>query len=111
SCLRARGGPSFRRIRADEVLGGKERGMTGTHRDPGLLISSQPVNLPQPGLEDIAPTVLSVLGVDAPPMDGATLWGRPPDRQNFAAIAAPSPYSAAEEALIESRLRALGYLE
>lgn len=111
SCLRARGGPAFRRIRPDEVLGGKERGMTGTHRDPGILLASHAVNHPAPALQDIAPTVLSVLGVAGPPMEGRPLWGAAPEVAAYAHAPAETPYSAEDERLIEERLRALGYLE
>lgn len=111
SCLRARGGPPFRRIRPDEVLGGKERGMTGTHRDPGVLLASQPVTHAAPGLQDIAPTVLSILDVAGPPMDGSPLWGETKATAAMAHATNGTPYTAEEERLIESRLRALGYLE
>jgi predicted AlkP superfamily phosphohydrolase/phosphomutase len=113
SCLRARGGPAFRRIGPHEVLGGKERGMTGTHRDPGILLASQAVTRAQPGLEDIAPTVLAVTGVAGPPMDGAPLWGGETAAAAAPAVrsAAPRAYSPEEERVLEERLRALGYLE
>lgn len=112
SCLRARGGPAFRRIAPDEVLGGKERGMTGTHRDPGILLASKPVAADAPGLEDIAPTVLAELGVPGPPMDGRTLWGAAPATGAAPARAAAArTYTPGEERVLEERLRALGYLE
>ena len=42
SCLRARGGPAFRRLGSNEYLGGKERGMNGNHRATGVLFLSKP---------------------------------------------------------------------
>lgn len=111
SCLRSRGGDAFRRIREDEYLGGKEKGMTGNHRDPGVFLLSTPFAALETSLRDVAPTVLAVLGVPGPPMDGVSLLGtgkttgaapRRPERQ---------AYSPEEEALIEARLRDLGYFE
>lgn len=111
--LRARGGPSFRRLAPSEYLGGKERGMNGTHRDPGVLFLSEPASIQGAGLQDIAPTVLAAMAVPAPPMEGRALLGDLPGAgatpSNF--TAQPSPYTPEEEALIEERLRALGYFE
>lgn len=112
SCLRARGGPAFRRIGPHEVLGGKERGMTGTHRDPGILLASCPITRGNPGLEDIAPTVLAEVGVPGPAMDGAPLWGDAiPATAAVPRATAPRTYTEEEERVLEERLRALGYLE
>lgn len=118
SCLRARGGPAFRRIRSEEAAGGKERGMNGNHRAEGVLFLSEAAKRTTASLEDIAPTVLSALGVPAPPMDGHPLLG------DIAATAAASesgenplppgltkPYTPEEEERIEARLRGLGYYE
>lgn len=112
SCLRSTpGGPAFRRIRDDEALGGKERGMNGTHRDPGVLLLSQPVSAPYASLADIAPTVLSVLGVDGPPMDGCSLLGGDAGTFEVDRPAWAAPYTEEEEAIVAERMRALGYLE
>ncbi len=112
SCLRSRGGPAFRRIREDEYLGGKERGMTGNHRDPGVLMLSERTNVMNPTLADIAPTVLAALGVPAPPMDGVPLLGAGPLAETAAVMAGGTAhYSAEQEAMIEARLRDLGYFE
>ena len=113
--LRARGGPALRRLREDEYLGGKERGMNGTHRDPGVVFLSQAAELAGASLLDIAPTVLAVMGVQAPPMEGRALLGFSdgivvePFPDSFVPEAAP--YTPEEEAQIEERLRALGYFE
>jgi predicted AlkP superfamily phosphohydrolase/phosphomutase len=112
SCLRSRGGEAFRRIREDEYLGGKEKGMTGNHRDPGVLMLSAPFDTANASLQDVAPTVLATLNVPGPEMDGRPLLGT---ARETTAAAATRPerqaYTAEEEALIESRLRNLGYFE
>jgi len=112
NCLRSRGGPPHRRLTRDEWYGGKEKGMTGNHRDPGVLFLSEPTAAKAASLQDIAPTVLAALGVAAPPMDGRPLLGP-------AAGAAPeaarfpeeTPYDGAAARVVEERLRALGYFE
>lgn len=111
SCLRSRGGPSFRRIGPDEYLGGKERGMNGNHRPAGVLFLSKPSQAAAARIEDIAPTVLAALGVPSPPMDGVSLWDQPSVGAGATAARAPWSYSAAEEQAIEGRLRGLGYFE
>lgn len=109
--LRARGGPAFRRLAPHEHLGGKERGMNGVHRPTGVLLLSEPVHAREARLEDIAPTVLAVLGVPGPPMDGRNLLAQPAGvaRPGFAQT--ETPYTAEESAILEARLRALGYFE
>lgn len=111
SCVRRRGGPVFSRIGPEAYYGGKERGMTGTHRPDGILFLSERTEQTKPGLEDIAPTVLAALGVAGPPMEGRSLLGAGADEAETARVNAEVPYSAEEEAMIEARLRALGYLE
>jgi len=112
SCLRsAPGGPFFRRIREGEALGGKERGMNGTHRDPGVLLLSGPVTSPGASLADIAPTVLDIVGVSGPNMDGNSLFGGRGAETEVERPAWAAPYSDAEEEIIAARMRALGYLE
>ena len=112
SCLRSTpGGPAFRRIRDDEQLGGKERGMNGTHRDTGVLLLSESTNGTASSLADIAPTVLSVLGVPGPPMDGSSLLGAGLDSREIGHVRAPFAFTEEEEAIMAERMRALGYLE
>lgn len=112
SCLRSRGGPPFRRIAPGEYLGGKERGMTGNHRPAGVLLLSEPARAERARLEDVAPTVLGVLGVPGPPMEGRALLGGGDEAAAMcAAQRGESPYSPEEQAEIEARLRALGYFE
>jgi len=111
SCLRSRGGPAFRRIGPDEFLGGKERGMNGNHRPTGVLLLSKPAEARRASIADIAPTVLAVLGVPGPPMDGKSLLGVPETASSEAAPAVERPYTPEEEREIETRLRQLGYFE
>ncbi len=96
---------AIRRLADDELAGGRGRGMNGTHRPDGVCLEVGPAGLlalahgeRPPGLTDVAPAVLRALGVSAAPRSG------PPPRANV-------PYSAADEALVSERLRALGYLE
>jgi len=114
SCLRSPEGDTrpFRRLAREEYPGGKERGMNGSHRGAGMLVSSEPVTASRASLCDIAPTVLSVLGVAGPPMDGRPLWGQAMD--GTAGPMPPRPetvYTEEEERLLEARWRGLGYLE
>ncbi|HIJ74209.1 MAG TPA: hypothetical protein HPP83_08925 [Candidatus Hydrogenedentes bacterium] len=112
SCLRSRGGPSFRRIKPDEYLGGKERGMNGNHRPDGVLILSERTSVSKARLEDVAPTVLSVLDVSGPPMDGQSLLGDlRPDSQGPAGKRHEESYSSEQGRAVEGRLRGLGYFE
>jgi predicted AlkP superfamily phosphohydrolase/phosphomutase len=112
SCLRSRGGAAFRRIGPDEHLGGKERGMNGTHRPTGILLLSAPVEAASARLEDVAPTVLACLGVPGPPMDGRSLIGlMAPGEATSGVERAAAPYTREQERAIEERLRGLGYFE
>jgi predicted AlkP superfamily phosphohydrolase/phosphomutase len=112
ACLRARGGPSFRRLRPGEHAGGKERGMNGVHRPEGVLVLSEKTTAGAATLEDVAPTVLAVLGVPAPPMDGTPLLGTLTEAgAEVSELQAPVPSDEAGEAAVAERLRALGYLE
>jgi predicted AlkP superfamily phosphohydrolase/phosphomutase len=111
SCLRARGGEAFRRLRPEEYVGGKERGMNGNHRPVGVLMLSKPVAARFASLEDVAPTVLADLGVPGPPMDGTSLLGPMAEAETDVAPRDQRAYSPEENAEIENRLRELGYFE
>ncbi len=113
SCVRRRGGPPFRRLTSDEYPGGKEHGMTGNHRPTGVLFLSKPTTCGAACLEDIAPTVLSEIGIPGPPMDGTSLLDHYSEYDGPAARvnAAPRALSIEEEREIERRLRDLGYFE
>ena len=112
SCLRSRGGESFRRFEAHEHLGGKEKGMNGNHRPNGVFFLSKPLESAPMSLLDIAPTVYDALGVAAPEMDGRSLLGgtieSAPASTSQRTTAA---YTPEQEAEVESRLRNLGYFE
>lgn len=112
SCLRSTpGGPPFRRIRDDEHLGGKERGMNGTHRDTGVLLLSEITDATMASLADIAPTVLAVLGIPGPAMDGRSLLGEGFDSREIEHERGSFSFTEEEEAIMAERMRALGYLE
>ncbi|NUM53866.1 MAG: alkaline phosphatase family protein [Candidatus Hydrogenedentes bacterium] len=113
SCVRSRGGPAFRRLRPEEYLGGKERGMTGNHRSTGVLFLSKPSTCGAACLQDIAPTALAELGVPGPRMDGTSLLGEYVETDRAIAFAAPAArgYAPEHERQIEQRLRDLGYFE
>ena len=111
SCLRARGGASFRRIGPEEYLGGKERGMNGSHRPHGVLLLSEKCGAREARLEDVAPTVLATLGVAGPPMDGRPIWGSVEQSAAAQEERAVQAYTEEETREIEERLRALGYFE
>lgn len=112
TCLRSTpDGPDFRRIGPNEMLGGKEQGMNGTHRDRGILFLSESTGIQTPTLADIAPTVLAVLGVAGPAMDGRPLLGEALPDVPGGRAGLPEAYTAEEEALVAARMRGLGYFE
>jgi predicted AlkP superfamily phosphohydrolase/phosphomutase len=112
SCLRSRGGPAFRRISRTEFVGGKGKGMSGNHRAAGTLIISEPVFCGAASLQDVAPTVLSLLSIPAASMDGTSLVsGARTSASVVARAGAVTAYSPDQEREIESRLRKLGYFE
>jgi predicted AlkP superfamily phosphohydrolase/phosphomutase len=113
SCLRSRGGAAFRRLRPEEYPGGKERGMNGAHRDPGVLWLSKAPARREASLLDVAPTVLAAMGVDGPPMEGAPLLGDAPAAFTQSPDWMPEEYAYTPEeaAALEARMRALGYYE
>ncbi len=113
TCLRsAPGCPPVRGLMPEERMGGKERGTAGTHRGAGVLFLSEKTEAVSARLEDVAPTILKVVGVEGPRMDGHSLLGR----EGAGGVPSPfrtveQPYSEEEEAIIAARLRALGYHE
>jgi hypothetical protein len=102
-------------------------GKSGHHREDGIFLARGPavragLYLEGARIIDLAPTILHVLGVPAPAdMDGRVLEeiftpaGRLPLEAQPAAAAPPEApgdgYSAADEAAIAARLKALGYVE
>ena len=100
-----------------------DRLMAGTHRLLGMLLVSGPGVRPgplacEPELIDLAPTLLAVAGLPVPQdMDGRVLEELFIEPLTVAHAAAGSQSAASdetltadEEALVEERLRALGYL-
>jgi len=103
------------------------QGKSGTHRDDGIFLARGAAlragaTISGARIIDLAPTILALLGVPAPPdMDGRVLEGIFQDgaRQLAAAstaaaddgLAYASGYSAADEEKINERLKALGYVE
>lgn len=81
-------------------------GSFNSHRDDGIWGSSFPVSASRLGVEDLAPTVYSLLGVDIPDdCDGTNL--SPRETQYAATVSA---YSTEEEEIVRKRLEDLGYL-
>lgn len=85
--------------------------MNGTHRDTGVLLLSAPTPMATPSLADIAPTVLAVLGVPCPPMDGRSLLGGDLESRALDHAQAPFAFTEEEEIAMTERMRALGYWE
>lgn len=126
-------GPVIARIPEGDRLGAKGKGMNGTHRRNGILLLAgegcAPGRVEGAGLEDLAPTLLHLLGLEVPAeMDGRVLeealsptWLREhpvtvEGDEGGASTASgpaedPRPYSREEEELLRRRLQGLGYLE
>ncbi|MCK5862047.1 MAG: alkaline phosphatase family protein [Candidatus Hydrogenedentes bacterium] len=115
SCTRARGGASLETLDPTEWCGGKERGNSGVHRNPALLMSNRAIGCDFPSLIDIAPTVLDFLGISLPPMDGVSMIAKkevPSSSPEGVWQAVPEkPYTTRQEEILEERMRNLGYFE
>ncbi len=76
---------------------------------------SAPLGATAPSLCDIAPTVLAHLGAAAPNMEGRSLLAAAKEAAEGEARKWTSPlektYTEEEEALLEARMRSLGYYE
>jgi len=99
----------------------------GSHRADGIFVLAGPDARPEttlsPGIQDVAPTVLYLLGEPIPSslegrllaeaLDPGLLEGRPPVYVDTADTGPSSPhgYDGEGEAEVEERLRSLGYLE
>ena len=84
--------------------------MAGTHRPEGILLTSEPIQAAYAALEDIArPFWRGWACPDRPWM--ARRSGRRARTVRLAHNAAETPYTLEEEALVEARMRALGYFE
>jgi predicted AlkP superfamily phosphohydrolase/phosphomutase len=110
----------FRRLDPSEHLGRKGRSLAGSHRDHGLYVAAgpqvQPVGAIDARMADATATLLARLGVAVPPdLAGRVLWeALDPGTSTGAALPpgpAPRRPHGADEAQVEARLRALGYIE
>ena len=114
SCTRARGGSAVETLNPSDWSGGKERGNSGVHRNPALLIANKILRRDAPAMVDIAPTVLHHLSVSAPCMDGVSLLGEDAmdkrDKRDWT-HSEEKPYTKEQEAILEERMRNLGYYE
>ncbi|MGH2997081.1 MAG: hypothetical protein ACRDM9_12270, partial [Gaiellaceae bacterium] len=112
---------------AIEIEPGSEQVYVGSHRHEGIFALAGPSAAVAPrtlaGIEDIAPTVLYLLGeplpsdlegrVIAEAIEPSLLDDRPPEYDDSTRIevARAESYSADDADAVESRLRGLGYLE
>ncbi len=117
------GGPgsSFRRLKQVEYLGKKGRSLPGSHRDHGFMALAGP-SVAQVGridahIADLSATLLHRLGLSVPmSFAGRVLWEalRETDGRGIRSIPEASVVrrrSHRNEGIVESRLRALGYIE
>ena len=111
----------FRRLAEHEKLGKKGRSLPGSHRSHGFMTLAGPSVRAAGQLDahiaDMTATLLSRLGLSVPPsFKGRVLWEALCNDRDASAQALPeaSPVTSRatrNEGLIESRLRALGYIE
>ncbi|MFA9412221.1 MAG: alkaline phosphatase family protein [Deltaproteobacteria bacterium] len=111
----------FRKLTDHEKLGKKGRSLPGSHRSHGFMTLAGPSVRAAGQLDahiaDMTATLLSRLGLSVPPsFKGRVLWEALCNDRDASAQALPeaSPVTSRatrNEGLIESRLRALGYIE
>ena len=111
----------FRKLADHEKLGKKGRSLPGSHRSHGFMAlagpSVQPVGQLDAHIADLTATLLSRLSLSVPPsFKGRVLWETLSDDRGASAQPLPEASSVASrhtqnEGLVESRLRALGYIE
>jgi len=114
-------GNPFRKLADHEKLGKKGRSLPGSHRSHGFMALAGPSVKPAGRLHahiaDLSATLLRRLGLSVPSsFMGRVLWEALRDEGNASAVTLPAPRpraprAARNEALVESRLRALGYIE
>lgn len=113
--------PAFRKLAPHEKLGKKGRSLPGSHRPYGFGAiagpSVQPAGRIDAHIADLTATLLARLGLAVPlEFKGRVLWEALGDGQGTSARTLPDagpiePRATRNEGLIESRLRALGYIE
>jgi predicted AlkP superfamily phosphohydrolase/phosphomutase len=111
----------FRRLGAHEYLGKKGRSLPGSHRSRGFMSLAGPTiragGKIDAHIADLSATLLHRLGVSVPTsFAGRVLWEAFRDRDDGVSRRLPDVSQvrrrvAPDEALVESRLRALGYIE
>ena len=112
----------FRRLANDEKLGKKGRSLPGSHRSHGFMTLAGPSVRPAGQIDahiaDLTATLLSRLDLCVPSsFRGRVLWEALGEDSNAAVRTLPddagpvAPGTTRDEGLVESRLRALGYIE
>ncbi|HOD95885.1 MAG TPA: alkaline phosphatase family protein [Candidatus Hydrogenedentes bacterium] len=115
SVIRKRGGAAVEVLQPEAYKGGKEQGCAGVHRNPAFLASSRPLTRKNPAMEDIAPAVLSWLGITYEGMEGKSFLESQVQEETVCPAdwikASEKKYTEEEESLLEKRMKALGYFE
>ncbi|MGB8328805.1 MAG: alkaline phosphatase family protein, partial [Polyangiales bacterium] len=114
-------GSSWRKLGEHEKVGKKGRSLPGSHRSHGFAVLAGPkvraVGRIDAQIADLSATLLCRLGLCVPPsFRGRVLWGALRDDLHSSARSFPEPgavirSTAQNESIVESRLRALGYIE
>jgi predicted AlkP superfamily phosphohydrolase/phosphomutase len=112
---------AFRKLSDTEKLGKKGRSLPGSHRSHGFMALAGPGVHPAGQLDahiaDLSATLLCRLGLSVPSsFNGGVLWEALRDGRETSAKRLPEagpvvPHSTRNQGVIESRLRALGYIE
>jgi len=121
NCLPSDGpGPAWRRLGTGELLGRKGAGMNGTHRRDGFWLAVGPgvaSRRKRVRMIDMAPSVMSALGLAQPEwFEGASQISATSVTQCAAECDKPhgvdawQGYDERQRAVIEERLRKLGYI-
>jgi predicted AlkP superfamily phosphohydrolase/phosphomutase len=112
---------SFRRLAPEEYLGKKGRSLPGSHRARGFMAMAGPSVLSAAKIDaqiaDVSATMLHRMGLCVPTdFQGRVLWEavRPETGRAETSLPASAALPArprSNEGIVESRLRALGYIE
>ena len=111
----------FRRLAPEEYLGKKGRSLPGSHRARGFMAMAGPSVVGAARIDahiaDVTATLLHRMGLSVPTeLRGRVLWEAVREERGKAATSLPATTSLparppANEGIVESRLRALGYIE